>query len=481
MLIRCYKNFQKRANSTKIPSTTDQYTSYEVYMKESTSVENPTFLLDVIDMDVNYINWNSSWYYVVDITLNINGIYELSCTQDHLATYRSRILNSSQYILYAGSRVDGDESYFNKLIPDRRLPKLNNSLTRYEVSTTPVITDLSSALDDGHYMIRVSNTDGLSILYFLTKAQFLVFSRELLTLEEDVIGSIVLDFNSVIESIAELRYIPLAAYQLASMRGYVASPSIKIGSYTFRGTNAAASIPVDSYAQYSYITSVSLPYAPPDWRNAECTCELFLPQVGLVPINISKVIDKKDILVKAVVAPGSARITYSIYSTPAAGSEVTPNYLIATYDGELGFQLPLVLLQNGAPDAFKGLISGVLATATTAATGGLSSGLTALTGFNSLISNADNIAKVSPSMIGSAGSPGSILLGRYIAVYVSYQPYAYEPATYTATIGRPLYKVDKIGDYSGYVQTLGASISLEGLANERNAINQALDSGIYVE
>lgn len=80
--INVYSNFKKKHNSTKVPSGAGK--RVYVDLKEVTSRENPTFLIDGIDLDVNYVKWDDHYYFVNDISLNNRYIYEVSCTQDVL-------------------------------------------------------------------------------------------------------------------------------------------------------------------------------------------------------------------------------------------------------------------------------------------------------------------------------------------------------------------------------------------------------------
>ena len=86
MEIRLYKNFVKRSDSTEQP--TGAYITKQVRLKENTSVNAPTFLLSEYDDAYNYVyvpRWNR-YYFRNDTTLNIQGVFELSLTFDHLAT-----------------------------------------------------------------------------------------------------------------------------------------------------------------------------------------------------------------------------------------------------------------------------------------------------------------------------------------------------------------------------------------------------------
>ena len=56
-----------------------------------------------------------------------------------------------------------------------------------------------------------------------------------------------------------------------------------------------------------------------------------------------------------------------------------------------------------------------------------------------------------------------------------------EPSTYASVIGRPYCKVDRIGNHSGFIQCVDASVGGDCLDGEAEAINELLNSGFYFE
>ena len=118
MQLLLFKNFSKRRNSTKqVDDSTGIVT--DVVLKQGTSIESPVFLIQGVDLEVNYVKFNNHYFYVDDIVVGNNNIYELHCSQDLLATYKSKILSTRCSILYAsGADVPG--------IIDKRIPVLTN-------------------------------------------------------------------------------------------------------------------------------------------------------------------------------------------------------------------------------------------------------------------------------------------------------------------------------------------------------------------
>ena len=81
MQLLLFKNFSKRRNSTKqVDDSTGIVT--DVVLKQGTSIESPVFLIQGIDLDVNYAKFNNHYFYIDDIVVGNNNIYELHCSQD---------------------------------------------------------------------------------------------------------------------------------------------------------------------------------------------------------------------------------------------------------------------------------------------------------------------------------------------------------------------------------------------------------------
>ena len=67
-----FGTFSKRRNSTKQPATlSDQKT---VQLKETTSVDHPTFILSGNNFSYNYCSWDNRYYFITDIRSFHNGL-----------------------------------------------------------------------------------------------------------------------------------------------------------------------------------------------------------------------------------------------------------------------------------------------------------------------------------------------------------------------------------------------------------------------
>ena len=100
MTIKTWSGFSKRKNSTKQPTGG---TSVTAFLKEGTSIENPTFTLSGNNFTVDYVEAFGHYYFVKDIVSIRNNLIEIECVQDVLATYKSAIIGSSQYVIRSAS------------------------------------------------------------------------------------------------------------------------------------------------------------------------------------------------------------------------------------------------------------------------------------------------------------------------------------------------------------------------------------------
>lgn len=103
MNITCYSGFSKKPNSTKQPTGG---TDKSVVLKNPTSVLNPVFIIEDYNLSWNYIKWGVRYYYVDDIVIVHNNIAEYHCSTDAMATFKTDIGNSSQYVIRSSSVSD---------------------------------------------------------------------------------------------------------------------------------------------------------------------------------------------------------------------------------------------------------------------------------------------------------------------------------------------------------------------------------------
>ena len=114
-----FGSVSKRKNSTLQPTLSS---SYDCIIKQPCSIDNPTFVIQdsSFSMAFNYAKWDNTYYFIDSIVSVRNDIWEVSCVIDVLATYKTEILASTQYVCY--SSIAG-----NTWLADTRIPVLKST------------------------------------------------------------------------------------------------------------------------------------------------------------------------------------------------------------------------------------------------------------------------------------------------------------------------------------------------------------------
>lgn len=175
--------FAKRENSTKQPTATAA-ASYSCLLKTGSGVVSPS--LEIATSD-NVSQWNYAhipafgrYYWVQEWTWN-NGqwIAHLEC--DVLASYKTQIGSSTQYVERAAAEYDG--LIVDTLFPTKTGPETRTLVMETEVSTGPT---LANSYTSGCYIVGIINNDtsaqigGVSY-YQMTYSQLALLKQVLLS------------------------------------------------------------------------------------------------------------------------------------------------------------------------------------------------------------------------------------------------------------------------------------------------------------
>lgn len=122
-------------------------------------LSNPVFRVQldyVPTFNYCYIDSFNRYYYITNIKCIINNLYEISCDIDVLMTYKSYILNSTQYV----SRQEKEYNEF--LIDDMVTFKSDYSFTIYEehldfLDYANVDTDVTSVQEMTNILLSVTH------------------------------------------------------------------------------------------------------------------------------------------------------------------------------------------------------------------------------------------------------------------------------------------------------------------------------------
>lgn len=445
MELTIYNNFNKKSNSTKQPTGG---TVHNVKLKNGTSVQNPIFLIQGVDLNANYCKWNNRFYFINDIVLGNNNIYELTCSTDYLATYKAQIAAANTF-------VERSATNYNNYINDAFLSQEQKATTTS--CTTTAISEFDST---GCYLVRIigggGSDTGIST-FVLNKgelSQVMDFAFSEGSYGDEVADAVTKTFFNPFQYIVSIMWLPLA-YSIVADGG--TSATVKLGWW-----NTQVSAVLLGHLGITINIDVNLPTTHfndwRDWNPAYSQYNLYLPGSGLHAING---IDVAGMTIELGIDFITGRAKY--ITKRSDNVSMTGNF-----DCQLGVPIQigqlatdLVGSAGSAMSAVGNAIAGNYAGAAVSAFSAVANFIQPTASINGSIGNASSLRDI-PDIVLSRISYGS--------------------ADYPTTVaGRPCCKNLQLGSLSGYIKCGNASIDIAGLSGDKEAVNSMLNSGFYME
>ena len=464
MQINTWSGFSKRINSTKRPQPASA-TIHTVLLKDGADIKSPVFELNILDFTINYVEAFGNYYFAH--VQNIDGHRcNIICTMDYMATFKSQIGAYTGYIDYASSAPAGNITWIDD---PRNMP---STLVKTKGANADPGWTSSSA---GCYLIGMANAVSIgncgAPAYYCTNATGLA-SIVASMFDPNLVPTIRNQFNGVFDAIVSCIWLPFdgtwltGAVGAAAMPVYAGYQDLGVGNMAMLTgriwkKRVSATLPTPGDYAGTYIQS-----------NKYNTCTAYLPGVGVCPLNYD--IYKENQLGVSIDIHFDAITGDIVYylSTAAPGSVSETQ----CFSGNIAAKVPVV----GASYDGIGVASGILSTASNAASGDLMGTEQGLIGLSRSLS-VDNI------VIGGNSSPlafsqdSNIRLETHQIVPVHGQSSMAELEVFRAEQGMPYFDNATISSLSGYVQCRAASISIPGDGEEQNIINGYLNSGFYYE
>lgn len=490
--LNLWYNFSKRRNSTKAPSGTADH-SVDAKLKEETSLANPVFIVVGDLFAANYAQFAGIYYYVDDVVSIHNGLCEVHCSKDVLATYKSNIQAASAHVLYY--------NHTNTEIVDHRLSvKTTASIS----SDTETFNNLGSG--DAYMLTVVSsdtNTggsgDGGTTVFACTLVDInKLFNDTLLSTVKQSYDNEVTAIRTTINAISTGSTMDvliglanvlcdwmIACQNVANTLSYAddaqkfikncyvlpISPaniggsyrSVRIGKWNSNasGRKGFPRIVHDS-------ATLSIPWQATDWRrnNPYHYIYLYIPYIGLIDIPASEVIGVTNITVNVSIDTYSGVSTFVVNADNGTvigqySTNIAAPYAIGSAN--------ISLVSSGAQ---------IIASAASIATGAVSGNVAALTGGALGIVNS---LKPFDASIGSNSGAAGMGLGNTVKCFTVFHDTTTAPSDVRSIIGEPHNAVMSLSGISGYVQTAGASVDLPGFGSDKDQVNSYLNGGIYIE
>lgn len=471
----------KRKNSTLQPSLS---ASFDVLFKTPTSLDKPTFTINADSFDYNYAKMGDRYYFVTDIVSRNNDLWEVSCELDPLATFKSEILASTQFVSYSSVQS-------SVYLSDDRIPLLDNSTsTATQTSVTPVSST-------GCYILSVVGTNGVasyrlggiaSLVLLISNLQtwvddFQDAATNLITTTTDTAEAV----SNIGKALTQTGFVG-NAYEnaMAGIRGCIWVP---FSPATIGGTSRNIYIgKYDTGTTGYYITnenitgsfSVTIPWTYSDWRRSKCEdVYLFLPLVGNIQLSSDSINHVSAITVSYSIAPVSGDISYRVN----AGTEV-----IGTYGANVGAQVPIGINQSTSlggivSSAFSGVektvssaIKGFSVAGPLGALGGAIGGAAVGT-----YDVANKTLSTNMTTVGGIGGSAGAGVGTSCICSVVVHAPVINPAQMVATMGYPTMKPLTLSSCSGYCQCANAHVSAAAESQYLNMIDAYLNGGFYIE
>lgn len=163
-----FYRFPKRRNSTKIPDS--GAVTFSCELKSTTSIINPVLIIRAVPSNLAPI-WNYAYipifqrYYFVTNWNYLNGVWEIDCVVDVLASFKTYIGNLSEYVLRSSHEYNGQ-------VVDLQYP----TTAETRVDARMLTRHFQSDFGGGYYVIGIISNDSASAqgavtYYQMTAAQ----------------------------------------------------------------------------------------------------------------------------------------------------------------------------------------------------------------------------------------------------------------------------------------------------------------------
>ena len=470
MKLTLYK-FNKRPNSTAIPSGLTPSTVFSnCFMKSASSVINPVITmakgLDPNGFNYAYIDEFKRYYFIDDIAYGL-GVWEISLSIDVLASHRTPILASSQYVRRAQSSYDRniiDSIYPLKASHTSETSTADTTITR-ESDHSTVLNYFGKQYNTGYFILSIISGNGSGVNYIaMDYASFNTFMQTLLS---TVPG----DMTDVSNGLAKQFYDPIryinSCFWFPDYPNASAAGTLNIGGYNISCLFWNIVDPVETYS-----TTVDIPKHPDAAAYPYLQTEpysvynLIFEPFGTIPIDSTKIYGASQLTLKWTVDYGNGYGKLWIYN----GS-----LLLDTIDTQMAVSIPVAQITTdviGGISSVLGAAGGILGSA---AKGDL------VGAAGALFQGIGNYRDAMRPMLSSTGASGSFIIyttGAPQLIGNFYYQVDRDPAHY----GEPLCQYATLSTLSGFVLCDNASYDGDAVVgSEREMIESFLNSGIFVE
>lgn len=461
--------FSKRENSTATPSGSG--TDFSCALKAPTSIINPTLELaaaDLTSFNYAYIAAFHRYYFMRDIVSLNNGRWEITLECDVLATYKTEIGGSSEYVLRSASSYDN--TIMDSLYPTKAVCTLQEG-TSVAVFSPAQITFILGIINNSTY-----NKAGAVQYLAMDNQQIGDFMQYLLGIDiandTDSLLQLMQNLNTAVQdgvarSLMKPNEFIVESYALPYTPDVDSLVTVKCGWWTT--TNTAYVIRPRTNHISIGSGSLALPRHPQaatrgDYLNAApyTRYTLNLGPFGIYGVDTTKLCSVSTIEYD-VYGDNFGNVTCEL----SAGGVIIDKLTACVKN-------PFAVGQVNM-DALGAMSSGI-ATASSLS-GAIQSG-----GETGVGSTASNVISSINTLLPQVTRQGS--QGNFANVFPNFRSYGEHYSVVDEDIthrGRPYCKAVQISTLSGYILVSDPDVSIPGTAEENSKIKGYMSTGFYYE
>lgn len=492
-----FYSFSKKLNSTKRPGTSIPSTTYSCDIKDSSNVTNPVLLMsydfnDKINSLYNYcyIDIWKRYYFIKNFRYN-SGLWEISLDVDVLATWKTYIGNSSQYIARSASKNNDDKYIDDLLIPTwhtDRQPQAD--FTNNFFGNNP----------KGTYVLGVkgpqsASNAGAITYYTLTQTGM---NKVIETLCDSAFSGYKDIGTEMLKSQYDpYRYIASCKWFPYTVNSTKAITAINFGWYTVNVPEGQAGIAAD--VQHFYTNTLRIPKHSQEnivgkFLNSSkfFTINMYIPGYGVYDLNPDLVSDHEFLEVHLTVDHATGQGVYSL----DLHDELIINSPIAILNCNIGVDMPIVSMQINYPTLNSNI-------STSNVLDKLIGDFLSLTFPATLYQKGFSVESMEDSSIGgslmtayrmigahvngsslsvnSIGSTGNRSIWNYHSEILIWGISNIYSAPSYSDVGHPYYEHDTISNHSGYLLVINPHIEAPATNTELMSINNFVGSGFFYE
>lgn len=488
-------NMSKRQNSTALPSGTGNVRTGEFnqpldLLNPSITVEGPSSLI-AGGYNYAYVPSLRRYYWITGITALSDRLAEISLAVDVLATYKTEIGNSSQYVMRSAAASNG-------MLTDDLYPISNANVDSDEDISTEIPWWMLNPgeITDGYYVIGIVNDDasaiGASSYYVFDQTGFSNLRNILLDdvsytgmtfadLEEPLYKSLFNPFQYFTSCVWFPLKPPTTAmsslqwnigwFPITPLAGHVWKLDGTI-QYTLSGALQTINHPQISEGGY-------FQHAPFTQR------KLIVQPFGEIPLDCSKINDINHVLkLQTWIDFVTGDIVLRVINTTEG------NAICGSAAGKLGVPIQLAQISQNLLGAAGGVINALGGAAqlgsglgTMTVTGGAMGGDQFISGVQNTANGVISAVEAFMPSVGAAGMNGSLLSTVVTPIY--HTQFYLSVIPNNTLFGKPLCETRTVNTLSangGFVKCQNAHIAISGaLPGEIVAVETALNTGFFYE